>query len=655
MSNTIFDTSNYDLSYYSLPVAVVGAMSLGLGLATIIRERGSPVSVAFLLMQTTVAAWLVSFAFVYSTNNEETARTWLRIMSLGLVCIPVAVLAFAGQVADRWGAVRKFVGVSAAISAAFAVLGNVRVEWFTGNVVDHYWGYYPAAGPMVGAYAAYQTSCLLGASALLWSAQRQTRSQTQRRRLRVIFFALSLSYLSGFDFLPASGIEIYPLGFVFVAAFVLLGTRAIWKYRLVDLTPELAATQIINTISEALIVVDPDGIVRVANASAAELLGTAEDSLAGRRLEDVIAEPPAGWQEVVGGSLSKAEIDFRREESTVTVVVSASPLENHGGEEIGTILLVHDITERKQAEEALARKEALYRALVETSPDAVFVTDRVGVIVMANKRAEELLQIAPDAELVGESALKFVIPEDEQLLRETLSKVSETTVVHGQEYTLLTATRERVPAEVSISRIRDSAGEVDGYMTVARDVTERKQAEDAIRHFAYHDALTGLANRSLMMQELSDAMAAADEGPGKVAVLYMDLDGMKAINDNYGHAIGDDLLKRVADRLRSAIREEDSLARVGGDEFVFVMADVQRAEQVSAVAERILAALKSPFALAGEERSVSISIGIAVYPDDAAGISGLLREADEAMYRAKALGGNQYEFAVTGGDLARAI
>jgi diguanylate cyclase (GGDEF)-like protein len=199
-----------------------------------------------------------------------------------------------------------------------------------------------------------------------------------------------------------------------------------------------------------------------------------------------------------------------------------------------------------------------------------------------------------------------------------------------------------IPVEISLSGI-----EVAGRMLVAaavRDVTERKVAQRRIEFLARHDVLTELPNRALFEDRLNIALAQAARSGARVALLMIDLDGFKAINDTLGHAAGDAVLIEMATRLRACIRPGDTVARLGGDEFVIIIPDSRRAAAADLVAVRVLEALAAPIQLETESRSITCSIGIAVHPDNTAEHQSLLRHADAAMYMAKQGGRNRYQF-----------
>jgi diguanylate cyclase (GGDEF)-like protein len=191
---------------------------------------------------------------------------------------------------------------------------------------------------------------------------------------------------------------------------------------------------------------------------------------------------------------------------------------------------------------------------------------------------------------------------------------------------------------------RDTAGEVCGYRGLGRDVTERKRAEEQIQYLATHDVLTGLPNRSMFSQLLSHAIQAAHRYHRQFAVLFIDLDRFKSVNDTWGHEAGDRLLQAVATRLRESLRAVDVVARLGGDEFIALIEEVRDAEHVAVVAGKILAGIARPIAVREQEYRATASIGICMYPKDADDEKSLLENADTSMYWVKERGRNNYQF-----------
>jgi diguanylate cyclase (GGDEF)-like protein/PAS domain S-box-containing protein len=201
-----------------------------------------------------------------------------------------------------------------------------------------------------------------------------------------------------------------------------------------------------------------------------------------------------------------------------------------------------------------------------------------------------------------------------------------------------------IPVWQTISVVRDRFGEVDHFISIFSDISEKKMSEERIYHLAHYDALTGLPNRTSFHNEFEEALSHAKRHGRRVALLFLDLDQFKLINDASGHPAGDELLKQVALRLKQTVREEDIVARLGGDEFTVLLDDIPSVEDVDLVAEKILQTLATPFHLDHSELVITTSIGISVFPGDGDDASTLLKNADTAMYRAKAQGRNNSQF-----------
>ncbi|HUF53455.1 MAG TPA: GGDEF domain-containing protein [Dehalococcoidia bacterium] len=286
----------------------------------------------------------------------------------------------------------------------------------------------------------------------------------------------------------------------------------------------------------------------------------------------------------------------------------------------------------RQREEIQAKEERL-RAVVTAAPVAIFLLDASGVFTLLEGRALERLSIQP-GEIVGRSVYE-VMPQSanvEEPFTRALEGETVRTVVELGETSL----------EVELGPLRDADGRVTTVIGVATDVTERKRAEDMIRHLAFHDSLTGLANRELFERTLTEALAEAKEHGHPLAVLFVDLDGFKQVNDTYGHSEGDALLKAVARRLNELIREGDFVARIGGDEFLVLLPAMKDQAEAVAVSDRLLVGLNADWQANGRTFRLGASIGVALYPQDGEDGSELMRSADKAMYAAKSRGKGCY-------------
>ena len=322
--------------------------------------------------------------------------------------------------------------------------------------------------------------------------------------------------------------------------------------------------------------------------------------------------------------------------------------------------VIFEVTNQKQAEAALRESEQRFRELLENVRLAAVATDAAGRIEFVNDYLAELTGWRP-AELVGRTWLEaFTPPGEREAETEVFTLLGSGTVVAHRESSLLTRAGAERLFSWNSTPLRDPDGRVIGATSLGEDITERRRAEQELHHLAYHDPLTGLPNRILFHEHLDVALERAKRADRGVAVLYVDLDDFKLVNDSFGHSAGDQLLCEVARRLRAATRSTDVVARQGGDEFLILVADLDVDEgailedvEVIArrVAEHVRQALTGPMILADTEVYTSGSIGISLYPLDAADGESLLKHADIAMYRAKESGRDGYEvFASTGLD-----
>ncbi len=268
--------------------------------------------------------------------------------------------------------------------------------------------------------------------------------------------------------------------------------------------------------------------------------------------------------------------------------------------------------------------------------DAVCIVDREGHFLFVSAAFERLFGYAP-AEIIGKCMIDWVFAEDREktlrtvaaILAGDIKPVFENRWVHksGRIVHVMWSARWSEQHQVRIA--------------VARDVTEQKQLEMQLQHMALHDPLTDLPNRVLLQDRLKTAFAQARRNKAQLCLLFIDLDGFKQINDAHGHLVGDCLLQKVAERLRGCTREADTVARMGGDEFVVLTNGVHAAGAAVCIAEKIRAAIAQPYAISGLNIRISPSIGIALYPEHGDDYQKLLKSADSAMYRAKSSGGDR--------------
>jgi diguanylate cyclase (GGDEF)-like protein/PAS domain S-box-containing protein len=307
----------------------------------------------------------------------------------------------------------------------------------------------------------------------------------------------------------------------------------------------------------------------------------------------------------------------------------------------GATDLASIVIDRDRSAAALRDSEASYRALIETAPLGIFVLTR-DRFVYSNAALARMLGAASAAELIGRSVVGHVQRNSRPGLAERLAHTSKRGTTTRVEVKLLRMNGSEFEAELIATPM--SFGNAHSIQCMVSDISERKRTEKRINYLAHYDDRTGLPNRNLFIDRLSQALGHAQRSGKAVALLYLDLDRFKTLNDTLGHAAGDVLLRAAGTRLTECVRAHDTVARLGGDEFALILADLAQPEHAETVIAKIFQSFERPFTVERRQLFVSPSIGIATYPRDGATPDLLLKHADIAMYRAKAAGKNTYRF-----------
>jgi diguanylate cyclase (GGDEF)-like protein/PAS domain S-box-containing protein len=428
-----------------------------------------------------------------------------------------------------------------------------------------------------------------------------------------------------------------------------------------DITARKRAEQALREAEEryrALIELAPDavavscgGIIEYANPAAARLLKAASPrEILGRHMEDFVhPEHVERYRErlrYLGAGPGATSFEERKlrcvDGSEVVAEVASVSFLEHGRLVMQTV--VRDVTEQRRVREALAEREQRFRDVVEASGEYVWETDAQWRYTYLSARVESVLGYMR-AELLGRAPRDFMPLGEARALDEWFERNARA----GQPFRDLvhrsiTKSGKVIWQQVSGMPVLDAQGRLAGYRGTGADVTARKQAEERIQYLATRDALTGLPNRALLGDRAAQAILAAARSRGMLAVLLIDLDRFKLVNDSLGHRAGDALLRAVAERLCNTLRRDDTLARLGGDEFVLLWDGLKAAQDAALVAQRVQAILQRPFTLEGRALNVTASIGVAIYPEDGRDFSELLKNADTALYDAKDGGRNGFRF-----------
>lgn len=408
---------------------------------------------------------------------------------------------------------------------------------------------------------------------------------------------------------------------------------------------------LIQNSRDIITILESDGVIRYESPSVERIVGFTPEELVGKSVfeyihPDDLEAVQIAFQAVLASTDNtpqSTELRFLRKDGSwcYLEVYGTNQLSNPAL--VGVVINSRDINEQKQFQEALAQSESKFRSLIQNSLDIITILSREGCIIYESPSVEKILGYHPD-NLLGKMVFDFIHPEDIPSAKTAFQKIldnpQESVTIElrfqnqNQSWNYLELVGTNLLNEPSVS----------GVLINSRDITERKRVEQEFRFLACHDPLTHLANRTLFTEWLEKAfLRTKRDKKKKIAVLFLDLDRFKLINDSFGHADGDRLLILFAERLKSCLREIDSIARLGGDEFGILLENITDVSQVIHIAERIKNLFQVAFTLTEREVFSSVSIGIALskatyqHPED------ILRDADIALYRAKECGKARFE------------
>lgn len=416
----------------------------------------------------------------------------------------------------------------------------------------------------------------------------------------------------------------------------------------VQLESERFYRHVIDSTVDGFFMIDAQRRFIEVNEKLCELFGYSREEFLGRTPLDFItdesrAELIAQMQRIETTEHRRYQLTARRKNgSTFPILLNNTTHRNSRGEVVGAFGFVTDLTPIVEAQRAVAESERELRRILDSMQDTYYRADAEGRLVRISPSVQTLLGYVPD-ELLGQRLADFYAdPEGRAAFLATLQAGGGK--VTGYEAQMRHKDGHVVWVLTNAQYVLDAQGRVVGVEGTTRDISERKIAQQRIDFLAHHDPLTELPNRLLFKDRFERAVKHGKRAGTRTALLFVDLDRFKPINDSHGHAIGDIVLREVAQRLQACVRGTDTVSRQGGDEFLMILTDLRGGEAAAQVAEKVLAALARPFQVERLVLSLGASIGIVLSPDDGEDFEDLLRRADAAMYRAKRAGGNRFSF-----------
>ncbi len=402
---------------------------------------------------------------------------------------------------------------------------------------------------------------------------------------------------------------------------------------------------VVETAVDGIIIIDATGIVRAYNPACERMFGFRPEEVIGQNVRMLMPEPyraehdtylqhygDTGERRIIG--IGREVTGLRNDGSTFPLELSVGEA-TEGGQPI-FVGVLRDITERKEAEQVIRDSEARHRAVVETAVDGIIIIDAAGIVRAYNPACERMFGFRADEVVNRNVRMLMPVPyraEHDTYLRHHRTTGEKKVIGIGREVAGQRKDGSTFALELSVGET--TQGDETVFVGVLRDITDRKLAEAELAILAQHDSLTGLLNRGAFFERLADTIANAHRNNTMCAVLHLDLDHFKHVNDSFGHATGDSVLREFATRLRGCLRKTDIAARVGGDEFLVIAPNVNGADGAAAVARKIVDNLNTVATVDGNVVPVSTSIGIALFPVDDGDAQQLVANADAALYKAK--------------------
>jgi len=649
-----------------LVIALCTTAGLAVLAASIWRSRATEGGGSFLVLIAGVAVWVLCSGLEHAAVDLESKLRLAKLTWVGIGVVPLSALVVALQATGRAHLVRgSLLGLLALPSVAMVglVFTNEHHHWVWTTVELENSGHpdlYLPHGPAFWVSAAWNYTLLLTAATLL--GRRYVREWPRNREEAVLVtMAMASPWVANAYYLATESerlsVDLTPYAFS-VTVFCL--SLALWRGHGLLNVIRVARSQILDEMGDGALVVDARGRLVYANRAARSALGI-DEVLAPLAASFALEAHPDLLYALEGDPADhrEHEISIHHAEGGWRIYdLRVTTLEDFQRVATSRVIVLRDVTESRRTQSALRDSEVLLRKVIDLVPHMIFAKDRDGRYLLVNRMMARSAG-RPAHEMIGAPPEPAGPAQREQF--ERMRSEDREVIDTGRPQFHPSVPWRLVDGEVrtfQVSKIpfTDPGTGDPSMLGIAIDVTERKQSEEQMRRLAFHDALTGLPNRQHFRTLLDEQLGASNRRHRRAALLFLDLDRFKQINDRLGHAHGDVLLRTVADRLGDCIRlsdqilapearpRESTVSRLGGDEFTILLSDIGDALDAAVVALRILESIGERIEVDGQEIRTTASIGIAIYPDDASDPDELCRQADQAMYAAKRRGRNRYAF-----------
>ncbi|HVN53893.1 MAG TPA: EAL domain-containing protein [Anaerolineaceae bacterium] len=676
LSQSFVSAGNHQLQYILTGFLLLGSAYCAYLAFISWKQRPSTPARLYSILLLSIVFYAVGYALeLWSTDLEAMLRS-IRIEYLGVAGTPAAWLGIGLYYTNKtyWEKPQHLLSLwIIPLATITAVYTNTYHHLFYASTAISLAGPFPALsftrGPFYWIHMAYSFGSCLSVTVLL-AHQYYLPYPLYRRQIRLMLIAsLTTIFFTGLHVLgltPIQGLDIIP--FAFIVSSLIIG-GGILNYHLVELTP-IARERLFTHQPDGVMVVD--GQLRLVdyNPAAARLFDLNKHSI-GLALSQILPAEVLADLDGLPENSPVCEVQLKKPAPRFFELARVSLDGRRFQRLVGTLIVFHEITrikeaqlalevlnqelemrieQQKKTEQALRASQDDYRLLAENSSDVIWRLDLSGRFTYISPAVTRLLGFTPE-EIMDMSLKEAVCPGSlgavtEGLQRAFVSGANDLSL--SPDYIEIEQPCKgggTVWTEANTQLIFSEDGNPVGYVGVSRDISERKLAEEQLRYDATHDVLTGLPNRFLFTDRVERAIErSGNQADGLFSVLFLDLDDFKVINDSLSHSVGDQLLTAIAGRITECLRSCDMVARLGGDEFVILLEDIQYSEDARMIASRILEELRYPFHLGSHPVFITASIGIVLSVDGYEKPEGVLQDADIAMYRAKALGKDRYEF-----------